>query len=637
VAEAAAGRRVLVVSTDPAHSLGDALAVRLGAAPRRVRTGSGSLQAAELDAPRAFRRWMDEHRRALGDILEHGTWLDREDVETLLDLSLPGIDELVGLLEIDRLSRSSSADLIVVDTAPTGHTLRLLAAPDTVSAVAGVLDDAQEQHRIVREQLARVRRPEAADRLIALLADQAHRIGERLRQPRTTTLCWVMLPEDLAIAETGDAVAALEAVGIPVRELIVNQVLPQGGACAMCDRRRHSERVVVARLRRTLGRRRRVRVVPAELREPRGWKRLATIGRRLMPKGEATEDTEDQTGLPLRVVRSGEGAVALSQPRGARTVAAESLEVFRGARLLFFGGKGGVGKTTVAAAAAVRLARADPEGRVLLLSTDPAHSLADVFRGTVGDTPATLRGAPANLFVREIDAPRALAARRAALEGALDEITAAFGAANVQSGERASELMNLAPPGVDELFGMLSLLEAREHYRTVVVDTAPTGHALRLLEMPDTAREWVQVLLRVLLKYRSLVRPGQLAVELVDVSKAIRELQRLLHDPVHTRFIAVTRAAEVPRAETERLLARLRRLALAVPAIVSNAMTLAPGRCSRCRAVAAAERAQIRALRAACGRRSRECVIIQTPLSAPPPRGVRALERWGARWLVADG
>jgi len=640
VAEAAAGRRVLVVSTDPAHSLGDALAVRLGATPRRVRTGSGSLQAAELDAPRAFTRWMDEHRRALGDILEHGTWLDREDVEALLDVSLPGIDELVGLLEIDRLSRSSSADLIVVDTAPTGHTLRLLAAPDTVSTVASVLDDAQEQHRIVREQLARVRRPEASDRLIALLADQARRIGEWLRQPRTTTLCWVTLPEDLAIAETGDAIAALEAVGIPVHELIVNQVLPQGGACAMCDRRRHSERVVVARLRRTLGRRRRVRVVAAELREPRGLKRLATIGRRLMPKGDTTEDTEDQTGLPLRVVRDlrgGEGAVALSQPRGARTVAAESLEVFRGARILFFGGKGGVGKTTVAAAAAVRLARAHPDGRVLLLSTDPAHSLADVFRATVGDTPATLRGAPANLFVREIDAPRALAARRAALEAALDEITAAFGAANVQSGERASELMDLAPPGVDELFGMLSLLQAREHYRTVVVDTAPTGHALRLLEMPDTAGEGVQVLLRVLLKYRSLVRPGQLAVELVDVSKAIRELQRLLHDPVHTRFIAVTRAAEVPRAETERLLARLRRLALAVPAIVSNAMTLAPGRCSRCRAVAAAERAQVRALRAACGRRSRECVIIQTPLSAPPPRGGRALERWGARWLVADG
>ena len=66
--------------------------------------------------------------------------------------------------------------------------------------------------------------------------------------------------------------------------------------------------------------------------------------------------------------------------------------------------------------------------------------------------------------------------------------------------------------------------------------------------MPDAAREWVQVLLRVLLKYRSLVRPGQLAAELVDVSKSIRELQALLRDRQQTRFIVVTRAAEVPRA-----------------------------------------------------------------------------------------
>jgi anion-transporting ArsA/GET3 family ATPase len=88
---------------------------------------------------------------------------------------------------------------------------------------------------------------------------------------------------------------------------------------------------------------------------------------------------------------------------------------------------------------------------------------------------------------------------------------------------------------------------------------------------------------------KSLIRPGQLAAELVDVSRTIRELQAMLRDASQTRFLVVTRAAEVPRFETERLLDRLRRLKLAAPAIVVNAMTLAPGRCRRCRAVAAAE------------------------------------------------
>ena len=206
VAEAAGGRRVLIVSTDPAHSLGDAFGIPLASTPTRLRP---SLDAVELDAPRAFARWLRDHRRPLGEILEHGTWLDREDVDALLDLSVPGVDELMGILEIDRLARQErkggkgrpslrAYDLIIVDTAPTGHTLRLLSAPETVAAVADVLGDLQQEHRLVREQLARVGRPEAADRLIAVLADQARETAARLRDVQQTAFVWVSLPEDLS-------------------------------------------------------------------------------------------------------------------------------------------------------------------------------------------------------------------------------------------------------------------------------------------------------------------------------------------------------------------------------------------------------------------------------------------------------
>jgi arsenite-transporting ATPase len=635
VAESAAGRRVLVVSTDPAHSLGDALAVRLSSVPRVIRP---RLQALELDAPRAFARWLAEHRRPLGDILEHGTWLDRDDVETLLDLSIPGIDELVGLLEITRLSRSASADLIVVDTAPTGHTLRLFAAPEAVGAVARAFDSLQEQHRVIRQQLARVGRPEAADRLIAVLAEQALDMSRRLRDAQQTALHWVTLAEELSLAETDDAMAAFEDSGIHIDEIVVNRVLPPGAPCPICDRRRARESEVLARIRRGVARGRGMRVVAAEIQEPRGVTALARIGRSLHGARSAADAVaQGITRPPLRVVRDQRRgprpSLALSLPTRSHTVTAESIAAFAGATLLFFGGKGGVGKTTVAAATAVRLARARPGDRILLLSTDPAHSLGDVLETPVGDTPRRIVRGPRNLLAREVDAPGALAARRADLESALDEIASALGAEAAGVG-RASELMELAPPGVDELFGILSVIEARDRYQLIVVDTAPTGHALRLLEMPEIAREWVQVLLRVLLKYRSLVRPGQLAAELVKLSRSIRELQTLLRDAAHTRFIVVSRPAAVPRAETVRLLTRLRRLKLATPAIVMNAMTLAPGRCPRCRATAAAERAELRALRRVRGRGSRECVIIQTPLSAPPPRGARALEEWAARWSI---
>jgi arsenite-transporting ATPase len=210
---------------------------------------------------------------------------------------------------------------------------------------------------------------------------------------------------------------------------------------------------------------------------------------------------------------------------------------------------------------------------------------------------------------------------------------------------RVSELIDLAPPGVDELFGVLSVFEARDEHDVIVIDTAPTGHALRLLAMPDVVRDWAQALLRVLLKYRALVRPGQLAAELVDMSRSTRELRLVLRNRQDSRFIVVTRPAEVPGAETGRLVRRLRSLHLAVPAIVANALTLSPGRCRRCRAISSAERRHLRALSRAFGppavselrrRRveGRGCVIIQTPLSAPPPRGAKALTLWGARWIA---
>jgi arsenite-transporting ATPase len=650
VAAAGSGRHVLAVSTDPAHSLGDVLAARLSVRPQRVPLAghvggagrvrlSGTLHAAEIDARRAFARWLRSHQQALGEIVEHGTWLDQEDVDALLGLSIPGIDELVGLSEVIRLAETHEYDEVIVDTAPTGHTLRLLAAPETVATLARALEALHEEHRLIRDQLARVGRPEASDRLIDLLTRQARDTSALLRDSRRVTSSWVTLPEEMSTAEAEDGIGALERSGIRVGSLIVNRAVPEGPPCPICDRRRAGEARVIARIGRGLGRKRTLHIVPAQRIEPRGVAALWRIGKALSP--------DVKPSLSLRPGKPDPTGSALSLRKEAKTTSPESLDLFRGAQLLFFGGKGGVGKTTVAATVALRLARAEPWRPVLLLSTDPAHSLGDVFGQRIGDRPTRLRGGPANLQARELDAAAALASRRASLEAALNEIGAAFGADGAGgpiAGRGAAELMELAPPGIDELFGLVSVVEARDQFPLIVMDTAPTGHALRLLEMPDAAREWVQVLLRVLLKYRSLARPGQLASELVDLSKSIRGLQELLRSPRDTRFIVVTRAAAVPRLETERLLARLHRLRLATPAVIVNAMTLAPGGCPLCRATAAGERRELALLarRALRGRSRRgghggvRCAIIQTPLAAPTPRGPAALVRWAGSWTVDD-
>jgi len=309
--------------------------------------------------------------------------------------------------------------------------------------------------------------------------------------------------------------------------------------------------------------------------------------------------------------------------------------ILGGARLILFAGKGGVGKTTCAAATAVRLARANANTPVLLLSTDPAPSLGDVFDVRIGDRVRAVPEAPSNLQVREVDAAATLRARRQMLDTALTDLVSTFG--GIDRGRGVTELLDLAPPGVDELFGMLSVAEitgasppADVAASIVVVDMAPTGHAVRLLEMPEVAREWVQALMRVVLKYRSIANPDRLAAELVDLSRAIRQLSDRLHDPRQTRVVVVTRAAEIPRLETARLLRRLRRLRLPASALVVNAATLAPGTCRRCRRTAAAERPERAELARMC--RRQRCAIIVSPLAAPAPHGAAALDRWAAAW-----
>jgi len=621
---ARAGGRVLVVSADPAHSLGDAFAVRLTASTSTVRIGRRSLRAVELDAGRAFARWMRGHGRALADIVEHGTWLDRRDVDGLLELAVPGIDELIGLVEIVRLASGPPGfDVVVVDTAPTGHALRLLASPRAVQSLVAVLDALQREHRIVREQLARVSRPDASDRLIAALEREAVETRELLLDSSRARFHWVMLAEELAAEETADGLRALEDLGVRANEIVVNRVTPAGPACAICDPRRAAESKVVEAVRRRSGRTP-VRLIEAELTEPRGIAALQRIGAALHSQvaGQAGVKARAAAAAGVRIFRSASSPSPLS---------AASLA---GTRLLFFGGKGGVGKTTAAAAVALRLARDAPGRRMLLISTDPAHSLADVLRAPVSDEPRSVDGAPRNLHVRELDAPAALAARRAGLEASLQAISAALGSVNVGAvvNQSLAELVELAPPGIDELLGVLSVLEARESYDTVVVDMAPTGHALRLLEMPAVAREWVQALLRMLLKYRKLVRPGPLAGELVALSRQIRTLQTLLADRRATRFIAVTRAAELPRLETSRLLSRLRRLRIATPILIVNALTFNDRACARCKATQRAERRELARLRVLC--RSHRCAIIEAPLAMPPPRGIGSLGQWAQTWIA---
>ena len=616
---------MLLVSTDPAHSLGDAVGVRLGPSARGLAV-RGELHAAELDADRALARWLRTRRPILGTIAERGTYLDREDIGRFLGLALPGVDELIGLLELARLARARAYDEVVVDTAPTGHTLRLLEMPETLRRIAAVLDDMQAKHRFLAASLGGAHRGDAADRLVDEIDTDGKALAELLRDPARCVFSWVLLPERLALEEARDGVRRLDEAGITVGELIVNRLTPPA-ACARCRARAATERQVIDEIEATFSGRT-IRFLDAEDREPRGIAALRRVGRRMSGEARPTRARATRSA-PRASVHAG------APPCWTDVVAP------RGVRLCLVGGKGGVGKTTCAAALGLALARRDPDRRVLLLSTDPAHSLGDALETPLTDDETRVPGAPENLRARELDAARAFAVRRERYRDAVDR---AFTSVLRRGGLDVTfdrtvirELLDLAPPGLDELFGTLAVVDAlfrRDRpWDAVVVDLAPTGHTLRLLEMPATALEWVRALLAIALKYRAIIGLGDFAAELVAVSRDLRRLDELLRDPGLTRFVPVTRPAELSRRETARLLSALARLGLAAPALVVNAVSRADRACHRCTRAVRTEQREIAALRRTVAGRKRPR-ILTAPSVAPPPTGVTGITAWSETWTV---
>jgi arsenite-transporting ATPase len=226
---AARGRKTLVVSTDPAHSLADAYGHPLGAEPSEV---DSLLSGAQVDSRTLVDATWEGLRGELRTVLA-GAGLDTLDAEELT--VLPGIDELLALAEVRRLAEDGPWETVVVDCGPTAETLRLLALPE---AVSGYLN--RVFGRRVTEPIRRL---------------GAHLDGLRalLTNPAVTTVRLVLTPERVVVAEARRTLSALALRGIAVDGVIANRLMPapgfwRGGAATWLRTRRAQQDTVLAEL-----------------------------------------------------------------------------------------------------------------------------------------------------------------------------------------------------------------------------------------------------------------------------------------------------------------------------------------------------------------------------------------------------
>jgi arsenite/tail-anchored protein-transporting ATPase len=569
----------LLISTDPARALPAVLDHHVDSTPTPIAYAPG-LSAQLLDANVLRARFMDRWGEQIRIILDRGTYLDDSDIGPLVETALPGSDEIFAALEIARLLAEGGDHRLVIDTAPTGHTLRLLNLPRTFRALVGLLEAMQAKHRFMVRTLTRRYRSDEADAFLSEISGHVAALETALRDPTRCAAVMVTNPQSLVTAETQRFATALGEMRLRIAAVVWNNTEASAALDSSGGDRHY--------------------VVPHLDESPIGRQGLE---RWLM----ALRTTDDIRIQPSARVRG------RTRSAPARSVVGDVSALLRPLTIVV--GKGGVGKTTVAAALALRSA---DETRTLVVSTDPAPSLADALAQGIADSDVAVEGEKA-LFARQMDASAAFERLRdeyAARVDALFEGVLARGLDLAQDRAIARDLLSLAPPGIDEVYALSLIADAlfERNYARVIVDPAPTGHLLRLLEMPQLALAWSHQLLRLMLKYKEVVGLGDAAHDVLAFAKNLRALDALLRDPAQSAIVLVTLEEPVVRAESERLAVEVARRGVSVTGVILN-------------------RARSESLRALPVPKA--AMHFQAPSVEPPPIGRSALRRWLDTWHTA--
>lgn len=237
------GKKTLIVSTDPAHSLADSLEVPIGSYPREIKTNLFALEIDPDEAMAQKQAQLEAQKAANPD--SDGGLLGMDFLTDQLDMasSSPGADEAAAFEVFMTVMNSEEYDVVVFDTAPTGHTLRLLSFPEVMDSWVGKmmlakakLGSATNALKKIMPFMEAVDDPQTSEDL-KRTKEQIDRAKEVLSDPDRTTFKMVVIPEEMSIYESERALEALNKYDITVDSVIVNQVMPDICDCDFCHSR----------------------------------------------------------------------------------------------------------------------------------------------------------------------------------------------------------------------------------------------------------------------------------------------------------------------------------------------------------------------------------------------------------------
>ncbi len=548
----------LLVSTDPAHSLADSLADRV---PPR------NLKVLELNPQEYLLDFKKKHNHKLREIASRGTFLDDAEINRFLDLSLPGLDELMAFLEISAWVEKRVYDCIIVDTAPSGHTLRLLTMPQFLRKWLAMLETLLAKHRYMKWALARSRDRDGLDAFLDELTSSVEQMEAVLQDSGRCRFVPVMLAEAMSLRETVSIVREADRLKLPMDDIIINKLYPESH-CPVCREQHHLQACELRNLfLNTSLTRFALWGIPLHAEEVRGQTALESFW-------EGARQIREPPQVVTEPRLSPEARVDASVPSPPR-----------GSTLLIFAGKGGVGKTTLACATALHLAERSAGRKVLLVSTGPAHSLSSCLDMPISSQPeCVVPGVTAIEIDSEAEFEVLKQQYAGDIERFLESVSSNFDLAFDR--DVLERTLDLSPPGLDEVMGLtrvMALLASGE-FDTLVLDTAATGHLIRLLELPEIIDQWLKAFFDLFLKYRQIFRLTEFSQKLVLMSKNLKKLRQLLKNPAQSALYAVSIPTEMAFEETQDLLAACGRSGIHVPGILLNLVT-PPSNCVLCSAM----------------------------------------------------